>query len=100
MVSAPFTKNKDFQCAENVIRVVVFWLGRLENTAPVHKSKFRKRVDFFWGPGGPREARVPSGGCFLLVFAENVVRVVDFRLGRLENIAPVHKSKFRKRVDF
>ena len=33
-------------------------------------------------------------------FPENVVRVVDFRLGRLENIAPVHKSKLRKRVDF
>ena len=33
-------------------------------------------------------------------FAENVVRVVDFRLGRLENTAPVHKSKLRKRVDF
>ena len=41
-----------------------------------------------------------SGGCFLLVFAENIVKVVDFRLGRLENIAPVHKSKFRKRVGF
>ena len=33
-------------------------------------------------------------------FAENVVMVVDFRLGRLENTAPVHKSKLRKRVDF
>ena len=40
------------------------------------------------------------GGCFLLVFAENVVRVVDFRLGRFENTAPVHESKLRKRVDF
>ena len=61
--------------------------------APVHKSKFRKRVGFSL-------ARVASGGCFLLVFAKNVVRVVDFRLGRLENIAPVHESKLRKRVDF
>ena len=26
--------------------------------------------------------------------------VIDFRLGRLENIAPVHKSKLRKRADF
>ena len=26
--------------------------------------------------------------------------VVNFRLGRLKNIAPVHKSKFRKRVEF
>jgi hypothetical protein len=80
--------------------VVDFRLGRLENTAPVHKSKLRKRVDFYFGPGGPQEARVASGGCFLLVFAENVVMVVDFRLGRLENTAPVHKSKLRKRVDF
>ena len=54
-------------------------LGRLENIAPVHKSKLRKRVDF--GPGGPQEARVASGGCFLLFFAENVVSVVDFRSG-------------------
>ena len=66
----------------------------------MHKSKLRKRVDFYFGPGGPQEARVASGGCFLLVFAENVIRVVDFRLGRLENTAPVHKSKLRKRVDF
>jgi hypothetical protein len=80
--------------------VVDFRLGRLENIAPVHKSKLRKRVNFYFGPGGPQEARVASGGCFLLVFAENVVKVVDFRLGRLENIAPVHKSKLRKRVDF
>ena len=41
-----------------------------------------------------------SGGFFLLVFVENVASVVDFRLGRLENIAPVYKSKLRKRVDF
>ena len=68
MVSAPFTKNKDFQCAENVVMVVDFRLGRLENTAPVHKSKLRKRVDFYFGPGGPQEARAASGGCFLLVF--------------------------------
>ena len=80
--------------------VVDFQLGRLENTVPVHKSKLRKRVDFYFGPGGPQEARVASWGCFLLVFAENVVMVVDFRLGRLENIAPVHKSKLRKRVHF
>ena len=80
--------------------VVDFRLGRLENIAPVHKSKFRERVGFISAPGGPREVRVASGGCFLLVFAENVVRVVDFRLGRLENIAPVHESKLRKRVDF
>ena len=86
--------------AENVVRVVDFRLGRLENTAPVHESKFRKRVGFILPPGGPQEARVASGGCFLLVFAENVVMVVDFRLGRLENIAPVHESKLRKRVGF
>ena len=47
--------------------VVDFRLGRLENTAPVHKSKLRKRVDFYFGPGGPQEARVASGECFLLV---------------------------------
>ena len=72
--------------AENVVRVVDFRLGRLENIAPVHKSKLRKRVDFYFGPGGPQEARVVSGVCFLLVFAENVVMVVDFRLGRLETL--------------
>ena len=66
----------------------------------MHESKLRKRVDFYFGPGGPQEARVASGECFLLVFAENVVMVEDFRLGRLENTAPVHKSKLRKRVDF
>ena len=80
--------------------MVDFRLGRLQNTAPAHKSKFRERVGFISAPGGPREVRVASGGCFLLVFAENVVRVVDFRLGRLENSAPVHESKLRKRVDF
>ena len=61
--------------------MVDFRLGRLENTAPVHKSKLRKRVDFDFGPGGPQEARVVFGVCFLIVFAENVVKVVDFRLG-------------------
>ena len=66
----------------------------------MHESKFGKRVGFILPPGVPQEARVASGVCFLLVFAENVVRVVDFRLGRLENIAPVHESKLRKRVDF
>ena len=80
--------------------MVDFRLGRLENTAPVHESKFGKRVGFILPPGVPQEARVASGGCFLLVFAENVVRVVDFRLGRLENTAPAHESKLRKRVDF
>ena len=80
--------------------MVDFRLGRLQNTAPAHKSKFRERVGFISAPGGPREVRVASGGCFLLVFAENGVRVIDFRLGRLENIAPVHESKLRKRVDF
>ncbi len=64
MVSAPFTKNKDFQCAENVVKVVDFRLGRLENIAPAHKSKLRKRADFYFGPGGPQEARVPPGIAF------------------------------------
>ena len=63
-----FTENGDPGCAENVAMVVNFRLGTLKNSAPVHKSKFRKRLDFFGGPGGPREARVVSGGCFLLVF--------------------------------
>ena len=36
--------------------VVNFWLGRLINTAPVHKSKLRKRADFYFGPGGSRGA--------------------------------------------
>ena len=53
-----FTKNETFQRAENVVRVVDFQLGRLENTAPVHKSEFRKRVDFFLG-------LVVTLGCFL-----------------------------------
>ena len=38
--------------AENVVKVFDFRLGRLENTAPVHKSKLRKRADFYFGPGG------------------------------------------------
>ena len=81
--------------AENVVMVVDFRLGRLENIAPVHKSKFRKGVGFILAPGGPQEARVASGGCFLVVFPENVVKVVDFRFGRLESSAPVHKPKLR-----
>ena len=36
--------------------VVDFRLGRLKNIAPVHKSKLRKRVDFYFGPGGSRSA--------------------------------------------
>ena len=32
--------------------VVNFRLGRLKNTAPVHKSKLIKRADFYFGPGG------------------------------------------------
>ena len=32
--------------------VVDFRAGRLKNIAPVHKSKLRKRVDFYFGPGG------------------------------------------------
>ena len=50
--------------AENVLMVVDFRLGRLENNMPVHKSKLRKRVDFYFGPGGPQEARVPPGSAF------------------------------------
>ena len=116
--------------------VVDFRLGRLKNTAPVHKSKFRKRGEFilvrgaFWsafgsplgslwdplgdlgftlgylgtpvdpflvtlGPLGHHFGGHVDFGC-----AENVVRVVNFRLERLKNTAPVHKSKFRKRVKF
>ena len=67
MVSSPFTKIR-ISNDENVVMVVDFRLGRLENIAPVHKSKLRKRVDFYFGPGGPQEARVASGGCFLVVF--------------------------------
>ena len=36
--------------------VVNFRLGRLKNTAPVHKSKLRKRVDFYFGPDGSQSA--------------------------------------------
>ena len=46
-----FTENEDFGCAENVVRVVNFRLGRLKNTAPVHKSKFRKRFEFILARG-------------------------------------------------
>ena len=66
----------------------------------MHSKDFKAGAPGAVRNSGPQEARVASGGCFLLVFAENVVKVVDFRLGRLENIAPVHKSKLRKRVDF
>ena len=31
--------------------VVNFWLGRRKNIAPVHKSKLRKRADFYFVPG-------------------------------------------------
>ena len=44
-----FSENKDPQCAENVVRVVDFQLGRLESIAPVHTSELRKCVDFFLG---------------------------------------------------
>ena len=46
-----FSENEDLQRAESVVMVVDFQLGRLENTAPVHKSEFRKCVDFFCGLG-------------------------------------------------
>ena len=41
-----FIEYEDLQYAENVVRVVNFHLWRLENTAPVDKSKLRKCVDF------------------------------------------------------
>ena len=53
-----FTENGHSGCAENVVMVVNFRLGRLKNTAPVHKSKFRKRFEFilvrgaFWSAFG------------------------------------------------
>ena len=53
-----FSENEDLQYVENVVRVVNFQLERLENIAPVHKSEFRKCVDFFWG-------LVVTLGCFL-----------------------------------
>ena len=34
---------------QSVVRVVDFWLGRLQNTAPVHESELIKVVDFFFG---------------------------------------------------
>ena len=54
-----FTENGHSGCAENVVKVVNFRLGRLQNTAPVHKSKFRKRVEF-----------ILVLGCFLACFWE------------------------------
>ena len=53
-----FTENQDFQCAESVVMVVDFQLGRLKNTAPVHDSELRKCVDFLGGLGF-------TLGCFL-----------------------------------
>ena len=48
--------------------VVNFRLGRLKNTAPVHKSKFRKRVEFILARVGPGVLFAVLLGAFLGAF--------------------------------